>query len=164
MSAASVIKPNASLDLRGLTCPGPLLGAKKVIDELETGQVLLLISDCPGTKDDLFSWVKYTDNELIRTDAMPDGGHGYYLRKGKSKHPVPNAVLDMRGISCPGPIVEAKRLINGLQPGEVLKLVSNCPGIKSDIDGWISATGLGLMDTIETAPGEYEFFISKAKS
>jgi TusA-related sulfurtransferase len=162
MNTATVIKPHASLDLKGLSCPGPLLGAKRIIDELQTGQVLLLISDCPGTKDDLFSWVKYTDNEIIRTETMPEGGLGFYIRKGKSKHPIPNAVLDMRGISCPGPIVEARRLINGLQPGEVLKLVSNCPGIKSDIAGWISATGLKLRDTIETAPGEYEFFIAKA--
>ena len=163
MNTATVIKPYASLDLKGLSCPGPLLGAKKIIDELRAGQVLLLISDCPGTKDDLFSWVKYTDNEVIRTEAMPEGGLGFYIRKGKSKHLSPNAVLDMRGISCPGPIVEAKKLINGLQSGEVLKLVSNCPGIKSDIAGWTRATGLKLLDTVETAPGEYEFFIAKAR-
>ena len=162
MNTAAVIKPNASLDLRGLSCPGPLLGAKKIIDEIQAGQVLLLISDCPGTRDDLFSWVKYTDNELIRTVALPEGGQGYYIRKGKSKRLTPNAVLDMRGISCPGPIVEAKKLINGLQPGEVLKLISNCPGIKSDIAGWIDATGLKLLDTIEISPGAYEFFIAKA--
>lgn len=162
MSTSAVIKPNASLDLRGLSCPGPLLGAKKIIDEIQAGQVLLLISDCPGTKDDLFSWVKYTDNELIRTEAMPEGGQGFYIRKGKSKRLTPDAVLDMRGISCPGPIIEAKKLINGLQPGEVLKLISNCPGIKSDIAGWIDATGLKLLDTIEISPGAYEFFIAKA--
>jgi TusA-related sulfurtransferase len=162
MSAAATVKPNAILDLKGLSCPGPLLGAKKIIDDLEPGQVLLLISDCPGTKDDLFSWVKYTDNEILRTEPMPEGGTGFYIRKGKSRHLSPNAVLDMRGISCPGPIVEAKKLINGLNAGEVLKLVSNCPGIRSDIAGWTNATGLKLLDTIETAPGEYEFFIGKA--
>jgi TusA-related sulfurtransferase len=162
MGSAAFIKPNASLDLRGLSCPGPLLGAKRIIDEIQAGQVLLLISDCPGTKDDLFSWVKYTDNEVIRTESMPEGGQGFYIRKGKSKRLTPDAVLDMRGISCPGPIVEAKRLINGLQAGEVLKLISNCPGIKSDIAGWIDATGLKLLDTIEISPGAYEFFIAKA--
>jgi TusA-related sulfurtransferase len=162
MSTAIAVKPNATLDLKGLSCPGPLLGAKRIIDELDTGQVLLLISDCPGTRDDLFSWVKYTDNELVRTGPMPEGGTGFYIRKGKSRHLSPNAVLDMRGISCPGPIVEAKKLINGLQAGEVLKLISNCPGIRSDISGWTNATGLKLMETVETAPGEYEFFIGKA--
>ena len=162
MNTATAVKANASLDLRGLSCPGPLLGAKKLIDELAIGQVLLLISDCPGTQDDLFSWVKYTDNEIVLTETMPEGGRGYYLRKGKSKHPSANAVLDMRGISCPGPIVEAKHLINGMLGGEVLKLISNCPGIRSDIAGWVEATGLKLLDTIETAPGEYEFYIGKA--
>ena len=162
MSTAAAIKPSASLDLKGLSCPGPLLGAKRIIDELQTGQVLLLISDCPGTQDDLFSWVKYTDNEIVRTETMAEGARGFYIRKGKSKHPSANAVLDMRGISCPGPIVEAKHLINGMLVGEVLKLISNCPGIRGDIAGWVEVTGLKLLDTIETAPGEYEFYIGKA--
>lgn len=162
MGAATEIKPNATLDLKGLSCPGPLLGAKKIIDDLQAGQILLLISDCPGTRDDLFSWTKYTDSEVIRTETMAEGGLGFYIRKGKSKHRSPNAVLDMRGISCPGPIIEAKKLINGLQAGEILKLVSNCPGIRSDIAGWTGATGLKLLDTVETAPNEYEFYIGKA--
>lgn len=163
MMAEKTLKPNTSLDLRGLTCPGPLLGAKKVIDELETGQVMLLLSDCPGTKDDLFSWVQYTDNEIINTEKLAEGGHGYYIRKGKSKHRSANAVLDIRGVACPGPIVEAKKLLNGMAAGEVLKLVSNCPGIKADVMGWTHATGLQLLDTTETGPGEYEFYIGKAR-
>ena len=162
MTPVSTSHFDARLDLKGLSCPGPLLGAKKLIDELKQGQILLLISDCPGTKDDLFSWVKFTDNEIVHTEAMPAGGHGYYIRKGKSRHPVAHAVLDMRGISCPGPIVEAKKLIDGMRRGEVLKLVSNCPGIRSDIAGWTAATGIKLHDTVESAPGEYEFFVGKA--
>lgn len=161
MGTTATVKPDASLDLRGLSCPGPLLGAKKLIDDLAIGQVLLLLSDCPGTQDDLFSWVKYTDNEIVLTETMPEGGRGFYIRKGKSTHPSANAVLDMRGVSCPGPIVEAKHLINGMRGGEVLKLISNCPGVRSDIAGWVGATGLKLMDMIETAPGEYEFYIGK---
>lgn len=164
MSADSKLKPDASLDLRGLSCPGPLLGAKLLIDQLQVGQALLLMSDCPGTEDDLFSWVKYTDNEIIRTESIAGGGMGFYIRKGKSRHPRANAVLDMRGISCPGPVVEAKKLINGMQPQEVLKLISNCPGIQDDIAGWVHATNYRLLDTVETAPGEYEFFISAARA
>ena len=46
-------KPLVTLDLCGLNCPAPLLGAKHVIDDLQPGQVMQLISDCPGTPDDL---------------------------------------------------------------------------------------------------------------
>ncbi len=149
------------LDLKGLTCPGPLLGAKRMVDALESGQVLLLVSDCPGTHDDLLAWTRQTGNQLLRTERMKDGGTGYYLQKGRSALHEAHVVLDIRGVSCPGPIVEAKKLLNGMQPKEVLKLISNCPGIRSDITGWASATHMTLVDTVETAAGEYAFYIRK---
>lgn len=152
---------NVVLDLKGLTCPGPLLGAKNVVDELAPGQVLLLLSDCPGTQDDLFAWTKQTGNQVMKIEKRPEGGSGYYIQKGKGVTHKVSVLLDIRGVVCPGPIVEAKKLLNGMKPGEVLKLVSNCPGINTDIDGWATATHLKLLDTIEVASGEFEFYISK---
>ncbi len=149
------------LDMRGLTCPAPLIGAKRVVDDLKKEQVLLLISDCPGTKDDLFSWAEQTHNKVLKTEAMPDGGTGYYVMKGQGVAPKANATLDIRGVHCPGPIVEAKKLLNGMNSGEILKLVSNCPGIRSDIVGWASTTGVKIVSTVEVAAGEYEFFLQK---
>ena len=162
MSVETAVVANVSLDMTGARCPGPLLGAKRLIDGLETGQVLLLISDCPGTQDDLFSWVRYTDYQILKTEKMPSGALGFYIQKGKSRHRQANAVLDIRGVHCPGPIVEAKKLLNGMRSGEVLRLISNCPGITTDITGWAKATGMKLVDTVETAPGEYEFYICKS--
>ena len=153
---------NVTLDMKGLSCPGPLLGAKRMVDELEAGQILLLVSDCPGTKDDLYSWAKQTGNEVLQARKMPEGGTGYYIQKGHGVARKANVTLDIRGVVCPGPIVEAKKLLNGMQAGEVLKLISNCPGIKSDIVGWASATKMELVETIEFAPGEFEFFIRKS--
>lgn len=152
---------DVKLDLRGLSCPAPLLGAKRVFDDLKSKQILLLISDCPGTKDDLFAWAEQTHNQVLKSESMPDGGTGYYVMKGKEKQQQANVILDIRGVVCPGPIVEAKKLLNGMHSGEILKLVSNCPGIRSDIVGWASATGVNIMETIEAAPGEYEFFLRK---
>ena len=152
---------NVTLDMKGLSCPGPLLGAKRVVDELEAGQILLLVSDCPGTKDDLYAWAKQTGNEVLKAEKMTEGGTGYYIQKGQGVARKANVVLDIRGVVCPGPIVEAKKLLNGMQAGEVLKLVSNCPGIKADIVGWASATKMEIVETIEFAPGEHEFYIRK---
>ncbi len=106
---------NVTLDMKGLSCPGPLLGAKRMVDELEAGQILLLVSDCPGTKDDLYSWAKQTGNEVLQAQKMPDGGTGYYIQKGHGAARKANVVLDIRGVVCPGPIVEAKKLLNGMQ-------------------------------------------------
>jgi TusA-related sulfurtransferase len=152
---------NVTLDMRGLTCPAPLLGAKRVIDDLKNEQILLLLSDCPGTKDDLFAWAEQTSNDVLKTEAMPDGGTGYYVMKGKGAEHKANVILDIRGVLCPGPIVEAKKLLNGMNSGEILKLISNCPGIRSDIVGWADTTRVKILNTVETAAGEYEFFLQK---
>jgi TusA-related sulfurtransferase len=155
------LHPNIKLDMRGLSCPAPLVGAKRVVDDLKKEQILLLISDCPGTKDDLFAWAEQTHNDVLKTEAMPDGGTGYYIMKGKGTGHKANVILDIRGVHCPGPIVEAKKLLNGMHSGEILKLVSNCPGIRSDIVGWADMTHVKIISTAEVAAGEYEFFLQK---
>jgi TusA-related sulfurtransferase len=161
MARTSRPKPHITLDMKGAACPGPLLGAKRVLDELLAGEVMLLISDCAATKDDLHSWPKYADVEIVRTEKLPRGGTGYYIRKGKARRVSPNAVLDVCGATCPGPIVEAKKLLNGMRRGEILQLVSDCPGIRADVRSWVKATGLELTDARERAPGEYQFQIRK---
>jgi len=154
--------PAVTLDMCGRSCPAPLLGAKKIVDDLKPGEVLLLYSDCPGTHDDLFSWSKYTDNEIVRTEKRADGRHAYYIRRGRTKHVTPNAVLDLRGAVCPGPIVEAKKLLGSMKQGETLKLVSNCPGVADDVADWVKATGYRLLATDEIGSGEFEFYIAKS--
>jgi len=161
MARTSRLKPHITLDMKGAACPGPLLGAKRVLDELLAGEVMLLISDCAATKDDLHSWPKYADVEIVKTEKLPRGGTGYYIRKGKARRVSPNAVLDVCGATCPGPIVEAKKLLNGMRRGEILQLVSDCPGIRADVRSWVKATGLELTDARERAPGEYQFQIRK---
>ncbi|MDP2640098.1 MAG: sulfurtransferase TusA family protein [Betaproteobacteria bacterium] len=154
-------KPLVTLDLCGLNCPAPLLGAKHVIDDLRPGQVMQLISDCPGTPDDLFAWSRHTGNEVIATDRLGGRRVAYTIRRGETgaKRPVANVTLDMRGVSCPGPIIEAKKLLDGMKPGEILLLVSNCPGSPDDVNSWVRATGLELLAKQEVAPGTYEFFV-----
>jgi TusA-related sulfurtransferase len=75
--------------------------------------------------------------------------------------PEANVTLDIRGVSCPGPIIEAKKLLDGMKAGEILLLVSNCPGSPDDVASWTRSTGLELLSKQEVAPGDYEFFIRK---
>lgn len=162
-AAATPIRrePNAMVDLTGLTCPGPILGAKEILEGLRDGQVLLLLSDCPGTRDDLFAWARQTGNEVIYTESREDGATAYYLRRGQAAAPSAHVTLDMRGAVCPGPIVEAKHLLVGMRTGEVLKLVSDCPGVRDDIVGWARSTGTELVTVRETAGGVHEFLLRK---
>lgn len=155
-------KPLVTLDLCGLNCPAPLLGAKHVIDDLRPGQVMQLISDCPGTPDDLFAWSRHTGNEVIGTDRLGGRRVAYTIKRGSgAARPAANVTLDIRGVSCPGPIIEAKKLLDGMKTAETLRLISNCPGSPDDVNSWVKSTGLQLLAKQEVAPGTYEFFIRK---
>jgi TusA-related sulfurtransferase len=154
-------KPTVTLDLTGLSCPAPLLGAKRVLDDLDPGQVLLLVSDCPGTFDDVTAWVNVTDHELLATEKGEGKRTHYYLRKGRSVPIEANVVLDMRGVSCPGPILEAKKLVEGMRAGEILLLISSCPGSPADVRAWTKSTGLELVASRDGARDLHEFFVRK---
>lgn len=155
-------KPAVTLDMSGLSCPAPLIGAKKIVDEMEAGQTMLLVSDCPGTSDDLFAWARHTGNEIESTRKLDGGKVAYTIKKGSgARQPKPNVVLDVRGVSCPGPILEAKKMLDGMKPGEVLLLVSNCPGTPADVDAWVRNTPLELVDRVEVARGSFEFYLRK---
>lgn len=154
-------KPAVTLDLCGLSCPAPLLGAKRVLDDLDAGQVLLLVSDCPGTPDDISAWVNATDHELIGSEKGEGGRTLFYLRKGHRAPPRATAVLDIRGVSCPGPILEAKKLLEAMRSGEVLHLISSCPGTPADVRAWAKATGHALIAARETGRDVYEFFLRR---
>lgn len=155
------VQHHVALDLGGLSCPSPLIGARQIMADLAPGQVLMLISDCPGTLDDLAAWAALTGHELIASEKLAGKRVAYYLRKGRSEPARAHATLDIRGVSCPGPIVEAKRLLDALQPGEVLQLISNCPGAPADVRAWVKSAALELVSMRESARHTYEFFIRK---
>ncbi|BCB27409.1 hypothetical protein SKTS_22950 [Sulfurimicrobium lacus] len=161
MGNETLIKPNIVVDMTGLVCPHPLLGAKRVLDDMKTGEVLLLKSNCPGTRDDLFSWAKATGNEVVRSEKSTEGVTEYYVRKGKKAALMPHVTLDVTGMVCPGPVIEARRFFNTMVQGQIMKLVSTCSSTRDEVGTWCAATGNVLLDTLETGPGVWTFFIRK---
>ena len=117
-------KPAVTLDLSGVSCPGPIIGAKKIVDDMEIGQTMLLISDCPGTPDDLLAWARHTGNDVTSAEKLEGGRTAYLIPRGGGRKAAPkaNVTLDMRGATCPGPILEAKKVLDGMQSGEMLML------------------------------------------
>ena len=154
--------PHVKLDLSGLTCPAPLLGAKRVVDDLEPGQVLELVSDCPGTRDDLFIWARQTGNDLLRVEHEGGKRHVFTIRKGKGPAPRAHVTLDMRGAVCPGPVLEARRVLEGMKPDEVLRLVTSCPAARDEVSAWTRATRVTLAGEREIGAGEWEFYLRRA--
>lgn len=162
MSESEHRPPGVTLDMTGQHCPGPIIGVKKLIMEMDRGEVLMLLADCPATSDDLFAWAQRTDNRVLRTERRANGATAYYIQRGGDVKPAPDAQLDMRGIVCPAPIVQARALLNSLPPGSLLKLISNCPGDRADVEGWARHTGVELEAVVELGAHEWEFYLRRA--
>ena len=62
--------------------------------------------------------------------------------------------LDARGLKCPMPIVKAKKEMDALQPGQVLKVIATDPGSVLDFQGWGKASG--MIELIEQSEGKDE--------
>jgi len=68
--------------------------------------------------------------------------------------------LDCKGLNCPMPIVKTKKAIEGMKPGEILKVESTDKGSKSDIPAFAKRTGNELLEMKEEG-GVFLFFLRK---
>jgi tRNA 2-thiouridine synthesizing protein A len=54
-----------AIDTRGLSCPLPILRAKKALAQMKSGEVLKVIATDPGSLRDFKAFAKQTGNELV---------------------------------------------------------------------------------------------------
>lgn len=76
------MKADAILDTLGLYCPMPIVKTAKKIKDLKIGQVLKVVSDDEGIKEDMPAWCKRTGNEFLRIEEG-EGEYRVYVRKLK---------------------------------------------------------------------------------
>lgn len=69
-----------SVDARGTACPGPLLAAKKAIGEIESGEIMEILSADEGTKNDIPKWCNKMEHEYLGT-FEEDSYTRLFLRK-----------------------------------------------------------------------------------
>ena len=62
---STAISFDIELDTKGLSCPLPILRAKKALAELASGQVLKIVCTDPGSIRDFKAFAKQTGNELL---------------------------------------------------------------------------------------------------
>ncbi|MES2936259.1 MAG: sulfurtransferase TusA family protein [Pseudomonadota bacterium] len=53
------------IDTRGLNCPLPILKAKKALTQMQSGQLLKVVSTDAGSMRDFQAFAKQTGNELV---------------------------------------------------------------------------------------------------
>ena len=57
------------IDTKGLSCPLPILRAKKALAELASGEVLKIVCTDPGSIRDFKAFAKQTGNELLAQET-----------------------------------------------------------------------------------------------
>lgn len=67
------------LDARGLTCPLPILKAKKALSDMHSGEVLKVLATDPGSVRDFQAFARQTGNDLVDQQAQEVEGHEEYI-------------------------------------------------------------------------------------
>ena len=69
-------------------------------------------------------------------------------------------ILDVKGLNCPMPLLKAKKTLNDMNPGELLRVVATDPGSVRDFDVFARQSGNTLLESAE-ADGIYSYLIQK---
>ena len=72
-----------------------------------------------------------------------------------------DSLMDCSGMNCPLPILKTKKAIDGMNSGEILKMISTDPGSINDVNAFTKRTGHELLESI-AEDGDYTFFIRKS--
>ena len=68
--------------------------------------------------------------------------------------------LDATGLNCPLPILRAKKAMNGLEAGKVLRIIATDPGSVKDFEAFAKQTGNELLSSSEEG-GKFLFLMKK---
>jgi tRNA 2-thiouridine synthesizing protein A len=73
------------------------------------------------------------------------------------------ASLDLKGLSCPLPIVKTAKAMKDMQPGELVEVLATDPGSVPDFNAWSKATGNQLVEQTQEG-GVFRFLLKKKES
>jgi tRNA 2-thiouridine synthesizing protein A len=68
--------------------------------------------------------------------------------------------LDLKGLSCPIPIIKTAKAMKQLAPGEMLEAFATDPGSVPDFKAWAKSTGNQLVESDESG-GVFRFVLQK---
>jgi tRNA 2-thiouridine synthesizing protein A len=87
------------------------------------------------------------------------------MRMGALDHGLermPDSLLDTRGLRCPLPVLRARKAMQSVPLGAVLRVLATDPGTLRDFEAFCAATGHQLLDHSQEA-GEFTFRIRKTR-
>ncbi|MFZ5354483.1 MAG: FAD-dependent oxidoreductase [Bacillota bacterium] len=87
-SGGGKLSYDRSMDACGLCCPGPIMQVKSCMEDIKEGQILKVTASDAGFYEDIKSWCRSTNNELL--ERTKDGGIiTAYIKKGLTTKDVP---------------------------------------------------------------------------
>jgi tRNA 2-thiouridine synthesizing protein A len=89
--------------------------------------------------------------------AEGESTYGVLPMAGK---PTPETVLDARGLLCPLPVLRARKAIQKLEAGALLRVLATDPGTLKDFRAFCQAGGHALLES-GTEVGEFRFLLRK---
>lgn len=69
------------VDARGLTCPLPILRTKKMLAEMQSGQIVRVLATDPGSVKDFQAFAKQTGNALLQQGEAAGDTFEFFLRR-----------------------------------------------------------------------------------
>ena len=76
------MKADYSLDCIGLYCPIPIVKTAEKIKELKQGEILEVVADDIGIKQDMPAWCRATGNEFLGIEEEA-GEYKVYVKKSR---------------------------------------------------------------------------------
>lgn len=80
MSDIQSIHVDRELDAKGLLCPMPVISVKRVIKDMERGQVIAITATDKGACRDIPAWAEQTGHKLLASDEA-QGTYIFYIEK-----------------------------------------------------------------------------------
>ena len=68
--------------------------------------------------------------------------------------------LDVKGLSCPLPIVKTSKAVKDMRSGELIEVLATDPGSVQDFSAWCRSTGNTLVEQVHDA-GVFRYVIRK---
>ncbi len=76
------MKADQSLDCKGFYCPMPIVKTVEKIKEMKQGEILEVVADDVGIKEDMPAWCRATGNEFLGIEEE-SGEYKVYIKKSK---------------------------------------------------------------------------------
>ena len=75
---------------------------------------------------------------------------------------IPDSVVDARSVACPGPLLAARKALDGVSLGQTLEIRSNDAGSQEDIPAWCKKTGQQYLGSLPQ-DGYRSLFVTRRK-